>query len=154
MGSTTQLAIYLLSGYLMTLLSFNASATEEHIIDKIVNLDDVAWGPARGGDGFPIGVRTAQLQIDPSTGGITYYALFPAGSTFDLHWHTHDEFVVVARGVLQIVLGDEAHTVKAGGYIVIPGSVIHQWSVQENAEDAIILVRRAGPADFHFVSPS
>ncbi len=117
-----------------------------------IGLDEIDWGPEGGGDGFPVGVRTSQQGVDPVTGGITYYALFPAGSTFDLHWHTHDEFVVVAQGRLQIQLGEKVFQLQTGSYVVIPGSLSHKWTVPEDGQDAIILVRRAGPADFHFVA--
>lgn len=112
---------------------------------------DINWGPPGGGNGYPVGVRSARQGIDPVTGGITYYALFPAGSHFDLHWHTHDEFVVVVQGKVTIQLGDEAHDVEVGSYIVIPGMLNHSWDVPAGGEDAIILVRRAGPADFNFI---
>ena len=73
-------------------------ATEPSAID----LNDVPWGAPGGGDGFPVGVRTARHGLDSDTGGITYYAMFPAGSHFDLHWHSHDEYVVVVAGELSI----------------------------------------------------
>lgn len=114
-----------------------------------LQLADVPWGPPGGGNGFPVGVRTARQGTDPVTGGITYYAMFPAGSHFDLHWHTHDEFVVVVQGRVTIELGSETHSLTPGAYIVIPGTLNHSWDVPAG-EDAVILVRRAGPADFHF----
>ena len=116
-----------------------------------INLAELDWGPSHGGNGFPVGVRTAQQGIDPVTGGPTYCALFPAGSHFDLHWHTHDEFVVVVKGPVVIELGEATHTVDTGGYIVIPGKMNHSWDAPAGGEDVIILVRRAGPADFHFM---
>ncbi len=151
MNKMPQSLVFLVANCLMACVAITAGAAEDHTIAKVVSLDDIPWGPAGGGNGFPIGVRTAQQGIDLDTGGITYYALFPAGSKFDLHWHTFDEFVVVASGALQIVLGEKAHLVKAGAYIAIPGSAQHEWSVPDGTEDAILLVRRAGPADFHFV---
>ena len=77
--------------------------------------------------------------------------MFPAGSHFDLHWHTFDEYVAVVKGPVVIELGEETYTMEAGGYIVIPGKMNHSWDVPAGGEDEIILVRRAGPADFHFV---
>lgn len=118
---------------------------------KVQKINEIEWGAPGGGNGFPVGVQTAQQGVDPDTGGVTYYALFPAGSHFDLHWHTHDEYVVVVAGELSIRLGDEDHELAVGSYIVIPGSLNHSWTVPAGGEDAIILVRRAGPADFHFV---
>lgn len=114
------------------------------------NFSEINWGPAGGGNGFPVGVRSARQGVDPDTGGISYYAMFPAGSHFDLHWHTYDEFVVVVKGEVTIVLGEESSKVSAGGYIVIPGKLNHSWDVAAGGEDAVIFVRRAGPADFNF----
>lgn len=121
--------------------------------EKVIDLADVEWGPAgEGGRGFPKGVQTAPQGIDSVTGGITYYAKFPAGSHYALHWHSHDEYVVVVSGKLEIQLGEESHSLEVGSYIVIPGALNHSWTVPAEGNEAIILVRRAGPADFHFVS--
>ena len=116
----------------------------------VTHLDGLEWGPPGGGNGFPVGVQTYRLGIDQDTGGITYFARFPAGSNFALHWHTHDEFVSVVEGEVIITLGDELHPLKPGSYVVIPGSLPHAWDVPDSA-DVVILVRRAGPADFHFI---
>jgi len=124
-----------------------ALATEPLAID----LEDLPWGAPGGGNGFPVGVRTARQGVDPDTGGITYYAMFPAGSHFDLHWHSHDEYVVVVAGELSIQLGEQTHSLSVGSYVVIPGELPHSWTVHAGETDAVILVRRAGPADFHFV---
>ena len=115
-----------------------------------VNLEELEWGPPAGGNGVPLGTRTARQGADPVTGGVTYYAMFPAGTHFDLHWHTHDEFVVVVSGSVVLELGDETHALHAGAYVVIPGGMHHSWNVPDAAE-VIILVRRAGPADFNFI---
>ncbi len=117
---------------------------------KIIALEDVDWGAPGGGNGSPLGVRTAGQGIDPITGGITYYAMFPAGSHFDLHWHSYDEFVVVVSGEVTLELGDETSRVQTGSYIVIPANMNHSWDVPPEG-DVVILVRRAGPADFNYV---
>lgn len=118
-----------------------------------LNLVDVNWGPPGNTPRFPRGVQTAQLGVDPDNGGPSYYAKFPAGSHFDLHWHTHAEYVAVVSGPVTIVLGDETHSVSTGGYIVIPGGMNHSWDVPSGGSDAVILVRRRGPADFNFAEP-
>jgi mannose-6-phosphate isomerase-like protein (cupin superfamily) len=128
-----------------------APAASAQVEPLAVDLDDLEWSPPGGGNGFPIGVRTATQGYDPISKGRTYYALFPTGSHFDLHWHTYDEYVVVVAGSPKIQLGEEGHELSVGSYVVIPGKVNHSWTVPEGGEDAIILVRRAGPADFHFV---
>jgi len=115
-----------------------------------INLSELDWGEPGGGNGVPLGTRTARQGVDPVTGGITYFALFPAGTRFDRHWHTHDEFVSVQQGSVTLFLGDEEHHLQAGAYVVIPGGMEHVWEIPDDG-DVIILVRRAGLADFHFV---
>jgi len=137
---------------LPTLCLLACSASIAGDIEPVaINLDELEWGPPGGGNGFPLGVRTARQGVDPVSGGKTYYSMFPAGSHFDLHWHTHDEYVVVVAGTPTIRLGDRDHVLTVGSYVVIPGGLNHSWTVPEGASEAVILVRRAGPADFHFV---
>ncbi|MFT6094417.1 MAG: quercetin dioxygenase-like cupin family protein [Pseudohongiellaceae bacterium] len=139
---------------LSTLVSFSLksySKSSAPSTSLVANLSEIKWGPPGAGNGFPVGVRTAKQGLDEVSGGITYFALFPAGSHFDLHWHTHDEYAVVVSGSLEIRLGNEIHALEIGSYIVIPGSLEHAWTVPPGGDDAVILVRRAGPADFHFV---
>lgn len=130
--------------------SGGSDAAEQQTESYAVNLEELNWGPPAGGNGSPLGLRTARQGVDPVTGGITYYAMFPAGTHFDLHWHTHDEFVVVVKGSVVLELGENTHTVHVGAYVVIPGGMNHSWDVPDTGE-VIILVRRAGPADFNFV---
>lgn len=127
-----------------------AHAAEEQTDPYAINLDELEWGPPGGGNGVPLGTQTVRQGVDPKTGGITYYALFPAGTHFDLHWHSYDEFVVVVQGAVTLELGPDTHDLKAGAYVVIPGKMNHSWDVPDGS-DVIILVRRAGPADFHFI---
>ena len=135
-----------------SVLSVSQSTVTQFRVDPLViELDEIRWGQPGGGNGGPSGDHPSRPGPLPAPGGITYYAKFPAGSHFDLHWHTHDEFVVVVSGELTIVLGDESHDLSVGSYIVIPGKLNHSWDVPVAGEDAIILVRRAGPADFNFV---
>jgi len=137
---------------LVTTSSIYAQDAPEILYQPLaISLEDVQWGEPGGGNGFPVGVQSARQGTDPVTGGITYYAKFPAGSHFDMHWHTHDEFVVVVQGTVTIVLGEESHVVSTGSYIVIPGKLNHSWDVPAGGEDAVIVVRRGGPADFNFV---
>ncbi len=130
-----------------------AAEPQEPALEPLaISLEQIQWGPSGGGNAYPVGVRSARQGVDPVSGGITYYALFPSGSHFDLHWHTYDEFVVIVQGSVTIELGEQSHTLGVGSYIVIPGKMNHSWDVPiSSGEDAIILVRRAGPADFNFV---
>lgn len=150
MPACVQLALPLLGLLLVNIESLAQETAVTETQALAVNLAEINWGPAGGGNGFPVGVRTERQGVDPVTGGITYYAMFPSESHFDLHWHTHDEHVVVVQGEVTIVLGEETHSLTVGSYIVIPGKMNHSWDVPEG-EDAVIVVRRGGPADFHFV---
>lgn len=115
-----------------------------------INLDELEWGPPGGGDRSPLGLRTARLGVDPNTGGVTYYAMFPAGTHFDMHWHSHDEYVSVMQGSVILVLGGERYELKAGAYVTIPARMNHSWTMYDY-ESVIILVKRAGPADFNYI---
>jgi len=134
---------------LLLVLAIPAHGADSDSEALAINLDDVQWGPPGGGGGVPLGTQTALQRVDPETNGVTYYALFPAGTHFDQHWHTHDEFVSVMRGSVTLELGDEIHALAAGAYVVIPGGVHHSWDVPETGE-VVILVSRAGPADFNY----
>lgn len=116
-----------------------------------INLDDVEWGEAGDGSIAPAGTRTALQSTNPVTGGISYYTWFPAGVFFDEHWHTHDEYVVLISGKVTIKLGKEIYDLNPGAFIVIPGGMPHYWDIPETG-DAIILAKRDGPPDFHFVN--
>lgn len=123
--------------------------------DAIFSIDDIDWGTAGGGGGFPVGVRTQLIATDKSTQGITYYAWFPEGSNFDMHWHSFAEYAVVLQGNVFLNLAGKELSLKEGAYVEIPGKVNHSWNVPADKDgssnNVILLVRRAGPADFHFV---
>ncbi|GAB5500499.1 MAG: hypothetical protein PsegKO_28100 [Pseudohongiellaceae bacterium] len=133
----------------LLMLATAAPAADSDSTPLAINLDAVQWGPPGGGGGVPLGTQTALQRVDPGTGGVTYYALFPAGTRFDRHWHTHDEFVSVMRGAVTLELGSAVHELNAGAYVVIPGGVEHSWLIPESG-DVVILVSRAGPADFNY----
>jgi quercetin dioxygenase-like cupin family protein len=115
-------------------------------------LETVLWSePYAGPLGFPKGAQRASLGIDPRTGGETYYARFPAGTSFELHWHTYAEYAVVLRGKVTHTLATERYVLQPGDYVVIPPRVNHGWTVDSGA-DAFLLIRRDGPADFNFVA--
>lgn len=119
---------------------------------KLFRLDNAKWSePYNGPLGYPKGAQRASLGIDPRTGGETYYARFPAGTRFELHWHAHAEYAVVLRGRVIHTLGQESSTLMPGDYVVIPPKMNHAWAVDPSA-DAYLLIRRDGPADFNFVA--
>ncbi len=118
---------------------------------SVTNIADVQWSAPGNRPCYPLGVQTVQLGTDPDNAGPNYLARFPPGSQFAMHWHTHDEFVVVVSGNGTIVLDAQRHALSPGSYVVIPGRVAHSWNVPPDGPPLVIHVRRAGPADFHFV---
>ncbi|WP_187289154.1 cupin domain-containing protein [Robiginitalea biformata] len=144
----TRIRLFYLAIFLFVFLGCKSEKSPPESL--AINLDDVEWGEAGDGSIAPAGTRTALQSTNPNTGGISYYAWFPAGGFFDEHWHTHDEYVVLISGEVTIKLGKEIYNLKPGAFIVIPGEMPHYWDIPETG-DAIILVKRDGPPDFHFV---
>jgi mannose-6-phosphate isomerase-like protein (cupin superfamily) len=140
--------------FLLSLLIYVGSLPV-NAADAILSIDDIDWGAAGGGGGFPVGVRTQLVATDKSTQGITYYAWFPEGSNFDMHWHSFDEYAVVLQGNVFLNLAGKELSLEAGAYVEILGKINHAWNVPAgkdgSSNNVILLVRRAGPADFHFV---
>ena len=133
-------------------LVWAAQDTPSELAPLVLDWQDAEWGPPTNRPGFPAGIRNAPITTDPETGAPTYLARFPAGSRFDLHWHTYTETVVVLKGTVDIVLAGRRHTATEGSYIIIPGKTQHEWHVSDTA-DVVLLARRDGPADFHFIDP-
>ena len=87
-------------------------------------LDSAPWSePYAGPLGIPKGAQRAVLGTDPTSGGETYYAHFPAGTRFELHWHAYAEYAVVLRGKVAHTLGKETSPLQAGDYVVIPPKI-------------------------------
>lgn len=135
----------------LVLSSLLPSSLRAQEVANVFSIESLTWGPPGGGNGFPEGLRTSRIAVDPDTGAPTYYAMFPPGTHYDLHWHTHDEYVVVVAGKISMQLGDEHFDMEVGDYIVIPGEVNHSWTVPAGVTNAVILVRRTGAPDFFFV---
>jgi len=149
----TAIGAIVLSGALVCVSPAESQSDTPQPAPLVMNWQTVTWDPpAPERPRFPTGLQNAQITIDPKTGGPTYLARFPAGSRFEMHWHTYTETAVVMEGTVDIVLDGTRHTASAGSYILIPGKVHHTWFVPEDG-DVVLLARRDGPADFHFVEP-
>lgn len=142
--------------FVLTITEYTAWPTDQRVSippkSDPFRLDSAQWSePYNGPEGYPKGAQRASLGTDPKTGGETYYARFPAGSRFALHWHAHAEYAVVLRGKVTHTLGQERHVLQPGDYVVIPPKVNHGWEVDASS-DAFLLIRRDGPADFNFIA--
>ena len=129
-----------------------AQEVQHGVTPLVLQWEAADWGPPANNPGFPAGIRNAPVATDPETGGPTYLARFPAGSAFAMHWHTYTETVVVLEGAVDIVMDGSRYTATAGSYVIIPAKAHHAWFTHEEA-DVVLLARRDGPADFHFVDP-
>ena len=124
---------------------------ETNSLPQPISLETANWSePYSGPQGFPKGAQRATVSTDPATGGETYYARFPKGTKFDMHWHAHSEYAVVLGGTVTHLIANEKHVLGVGDYVVVPAKVPHGWEVGPS-EDALLLIRRDGPADFNFV---
>jgi len=144
-----------LSGLLLASVTYSYNQVQRNSASEYPStpfrLETTKWSePYSGPLGYPQGAQRASLGTDSRTGGETYYARFPAGSRFELHWHSHAEYAVVLSGKVTHVIGKERYALQAGDYVVIPPKVAHGWEVDASA-DAFLLIRRDGPADFNFV---
>jgi quercetin dioxygenase-like cupin family protein len=116
-------------------------------------LESTQWPESKPGpSGLPKGAQRVILHTDLKSGGDTYYAHFPAGTRFELHWHAYQEYAVVLRGKIIHTLGTEKSSLQAGDYVVIPPKIAHGWDVDPSG-DAYLLIRRDGPDDLNFVQP-
>ena len=117
----------------------------------VFGLANAVWSePYNGPLGIAKGAQRAVVSTDPATGGETYYAKFLAGSTFEPHWHAYPEYAVVLRGKVTASVGTEKRLLSPGDYIIIPARTNHGWQIAAD-EDAYLLIRRDGPADFNFI---
>ncbi len=133
-----------------TAAAITAQDTQETLDPLVMHWETADWGPPTNRPGFPPGLRNAPVVTDPQTGGPTYFARFPAGSEFAMHWHTRTETLVVLEGTVDVTLDGKLYTADAGSYIIIPAKVHHSYKVPEDA-DVVLLARRDGPADFFFL---
>lgn len=118
---------------------------------NLFRLETAQWSePYNGPLGFPKDAQRVSLSVDSRTGGETYYARFPAGSHFALHWHAYSEYAVVLRGKVTHILGTERQSLQVGDYVVIAPKTNHGWEADPGG-DVYLLIRRDGPADFNFV---
>ena len=98
----------------------------------------------------PKGSQAAVIGVDPNTKGATVYAKTPAGTGLPAHWHSATEYTVLLAGKGTLTLEGKQHEVAAGGYVVIPPKMVHQF-VCSAGTDCLLLTRRGGPTDYNFV---
>lgn len=115
----------------------------------VVHLADLKWTAPKV-PGIPPGVMTSPVAVDPASGGSVGYAKFPPGYVFPAHWHSATEYSVLISGSPTFTVDGKSHTLLPGSYLVIPPKAKHDVRCGPAAE-CVILTRRAGPTDYHWV---
>ncbi len=100
--------------------------------------------------GIPPGVMASPIAVDPNTGGSVGYAKFPPGFVFPTHWHSATEYTVLISGKASFTVAGKTHELVPGSYLVVPPKTEHGVTCGQGAE-CVLLTRRAGPTDYHFV---
>jgi quercetin dioxygenase-like cupin family protein len=98
----------------------------------------------------PPGLMASPIAADPATGAPIGYTKLPAGYVFPLHWHSHAEYTSLISGKLILTIAGKPNELAPGSYVVIPAKTEHKAECAAGAE-CILLTRRGGPADYHFV---
>jgi len=70
------------------------------------------------------GAVVSRTIINKKVGTVTFFA-FAAGQGLSEHTAPYDAMVQVLEGEVQVTIGEEAHTVKAGELIIMPADVPH-----------------------------
>lgn len=116
---------------------------------QVAQLADAKWTAPKVPE-IPVGAMAAPIAGDPTSGGSIGYAKFPAGYAFPAHWHSHTEYTVLISGKASFTVDGKSHELVPGSYIVIPPKAEHHVTCGAGAE-CLLLTRRAGPTDYHFV---
>jgi quercetin dioxygenase-like cupin family protein len=115
----------------------------------VVNLADAKWAAPTVPE-IPPGLMGGPIAVDPKTGGPLGYAKFPPKYVFPMHWHSHPEYVVLISGKASFTLDGKTHQLSPGAYATIPAKAHHSVTCSGESE-CVILSRRGGPVDYHFV---
>jgi len=115
----------------------------------VVNLADAKWAAPNFPE-IPPGIMTAPIAVDPKTGGPLGYVKLPPKYVFPMHWHSHPEYAVLISGKASFTLDGKTHPLSPGAYVIIPAKAHHSVTCSAESE-CVILARRGGPLDYHFV---
>jgi quercetin dioxygenase-like cupin family protein len=114
----------------------------------VVDLKDAKWTPSTLA-GIPPGVLGWTVAGDAKTGPAINYAKYPPGYVFPMHWHSYAEYTVVVSGMVHYLADGKSYDVVPGSFVIFPAKIRHQVTCG-NAGPCVVLIRRAGPVDYHF----
>ncbi len=115
----------------------------------VVDFKDAKWTPSTLA-GIPPGVVGWTVAGDPKTGPAINYAKYPPGYVFPMHWHSYAEYTVVVSGMVHYVADGKPYDVVAGSFVIFPSKMRHMVSCNKAGPPCVVLIRRAGPVDYHF----
>ncbi len=116
----------------------------------VANLADAKWAAPANLPEIPPGVMGAPIAVDPKTGGPVGYAKLPPKYVFPMHWHSHPEYTVLISGKASLTLDGKTHQLLPGAYVTIPAKAHHTVTCSAES-DCVLVTRRGGPVDYHFV---
>lgn len=123
---------------------------------KIVNANELKWGPAP--PGLPAGGQVAVLEGDPAKAGEPFALRIkiPDGYKVAPHWHPTDENIIVLSGTLMMGLGDKfdsakMHPMTAGSYGKMPRKTNHYVT---SKGETIFHLHGVGPFEITYVNPN
>ncbi|HXN41604.1 MAG TPA: cupin domain-containing protein [Myxococcaceae bacterium] len=117
---------------------------------QVAHVADAKWAPPKAPE-IPAGAMASIIAVDPNSGASIAYAKFPPGYAFPPHWHSFAEYTVLISGKANFVIDGKSHQMVAGSYLVVPAKTQHQVTCGTGSE-CLLLTRRAGPTDYHFVA--
>lgn len=115
----------------------------------VAHLAEAKWAPPKAPE-IPPGLMASPIAVDPGSGGSIAYAKLPAGYALPAHWHSATEYTVLISGKATFVVDGKTSDLAPGSYTVIPAKAVHQVTCAAGSE-CLLLTRRAGPTDYHFV---
>ncbi|MDX6481661.1 MAG: hypothetical protein QOG85_2171 [Gaiellaceae bacterium] len=83
------------------------------------------------------------IVADPDADMAVIVEQIGVGDTIPLHRHVIDEVLFYLSGEVEVLLGDETHTVRAGDMVVVPAGVIHS---QRNTGESVAEIRAVFPS--------
>ena len=114
----------------------------------VAQLKDAKW-TAWTNPGAPAGLMVSSIAGDATTGPSLGYTKFPAGYAFPPHWHSFAESSVVISGTFHYVIDGKSYELGPGSVVVFPAKLVHSATCSK-AGPCILMIRRAGAADFNF----
>ena len=80
--------------------------------------------------------------LKKKTGTVTLFA-FAEGQGLSEHSTPHDALVQVLDGVVEIMIGDTAHTVRVGEALLLPADIPHALSAVTAFKMLLIMIRES-----------